>query len=145
MEFKPSKSRRLVLNRVRVLDRFRFKIGEDVIPVTEKPVKSLGKWYRDKLNDKASVKEMRRSDLPRRYKAWDYQSFRNSYGHCLCTRFRCQQLKLWKGKSTTSWGGGCLSPKYFALSACTIQGGSFSCQWRQSWRCGCSVLTSWAR
>ncbi|KAJ7995783.1 hypothetical protein DPEC_G00248170 [Dallia pectoralis] len=52
MEFKPAKSRSLVLKRGRVQDRFRFKIGEDTIPtVTEKPVKSLGKWYRADLTD----------------------------------------------------------------------------------------------
>ncbi|KAK0140505.1 hypothetical protein N1851_022523 [Merluccius polli] len=50
MEFKPAKSRSLVLRRGRVQDQFRFKIREDNIPtVQEKPVKSLGKWY---INDK---------------------------------------------------------------------------------------------
>ncbi|KAJ7998422.1 hypothetical protein DPEC_G00204770 [Dallia pectoralis] len=59
MEFKPAKSRSLVLKQGRVQDRFRFKIGEDSLPtVTEKPVKSLGKCYRADLTDKASVKEM---------------------------------------------------------------------------------------
>lgn len=59
MEFKPSKSRSLVIRRGRVQDRFRFKIGGDTIPtVKEKPVKILGKWYRAELNDRESVKEM---------------------------------------------------------------------------------------
>ncbi|KAK0154156.1 hypothetical protein N1851_003780 [Merluccius polli] len=40
MEFKPAKSRSLVLRRGRFQDRFRFKIREDIIPtVQEKPVK----------------------------------------------------------------------------------------------------------
>ncbi|KAK0137644.1 hypothetical protein N1851_026134 [Merluccius polli] len=52
--------------------------------VQEKPVKSLGKWYRANLNEKASVKEMliqaetwmtslEKSGLPGKYKAWGYQ------------------------------------------------------------------------
>ncbi|KAK0153168.1 hypothetical protein N1851_005139 [Merluccius polli] len=53
MEFKPAKSRSLVLRRGRVQDRFHCKIREDIIPtVQEKPVKSLGKWYMADLNDK---------------------------------------------------------------------------------------------
>ncbi|KAK0156549.1 Integrin beta-5 [Merluccius polli] len=59
MEFKPAKSRSLVLRRGCVQDRFCFKIKEDIIPtVQEKPVKSLGKWYRADINDKERVKEM---------------------------------------------------------------------------------------
>lgn len=50
MEFR---SRSLVLKRGQVQDRFRFKIGEAIIPtVTEKPVKSFGRWFRADLNDK---------------------------------------------------------------------------------------------
>lgn len=45
MEFKPSKSRSLVLRRGCVQDHYRFKISKDVIPtVQEKPVKILGRW-----------------------------------------------------------------------------------------------------
>ncbi|KAK0143400.1 hypothetical protein N1851_018471 [Merluccius polli] len=85
MEFKPGKSRSLVLRRGRVQDWFCFKIREDIIPmVQEKLVKSLGKWYRADLNDKESVKEMlieaeiwmpslEKSGLPGKYKAWGYQ------------------------------------------------------------------------
>ncbi|KAK0153078.1 putative ferric-chelate reductase 1 [Merluccius polli] len=63
MEIKPAKSRSLILMRGRVeyqfLFQFFFKIREDIIPtVQEKPVRSLGKWYRADLNDKESVKEM---------------------------------------------------------------------------------------
>ncbi|KAK0135473.1 hypothetical protein N1851_028684 [Merluccius polli] len=52
MEFKSAKSRSLVLRREHVQDRFCFKLREDIIPtVQEKPVKSLGKWYRADRND----------------------------------------------------------------------------------------------
>lgn len=56
-------------------------IGEDIIAtVTEKPVKSFGRWFRADLKDKTSVKEMlnqaeewlkalERSGLPGKYKA----------------------------------------------------------------------------
>lgn len=62
-----------------------FKTGDDTIPtVTEKPVKSLGRWYRANLSDKASANEMHsqaeewlqaleRSGLPGKYKVWSYQ------------------------------------------------------------------------
>lgn len=44
MEFKPEKSRSLVLGKWRVQDRFHFKIKDAIIPtVKEIPVKSLGK------------------------------------------------------------------------------------------------------
>ena len=85
MKFKPAKSRSLVLKKGKVQNRFRFKLGEEVIPtISEKPVKSLGKWFRDTLNDRDSVKEMKekarewtetidKSGLPGKYKAWCYQ------------------------------------------------------------------------
>lgn len=62
-----------------------FSIGNERIPtVTEKPVKSLGKWYSDSLNDRNSITEIRhqleewmgkvdKSGLPGRFKAWIYQ------------------------------------------------------------------------
>ncbi|XP_056314571.1 uncharacterized protein LOC130229674 [Danio aesculapii] len=85
MEFKPEKSRSLVLRRGCIQDRFRFRIKGTTIPtVREKPVKSLGKWYRADLNDKESVRQMsvqvdtwmtslEKSGLPGKYKAWGYQ------------------------------------------------------------------------
>lgn len=66
-------------------NHYRFKIGKDVIPtVLEKPVKSLGRWYRAELNDKAIVKGtldqeeewlkvLEKSGLPGKYKAWSFQ------------------------------------------------------------------------
>lgn len=85
MEFKPAKSRIIVLRKGRVHDQFHFRIGEDLIPtVSERPIKSLGKWFRVELNDRESVKEMLgqaeawmravdRSGLPGRFKLWGYQ------------------------------------------------------------------------
>ena len=52
MRLKPVKSRSLVLKKGRVYKHARFKIGSDYIPtVTEKPVKSLGKWFNSTLKD----------------------------------------------------------------------------------------------
>lgn len=85
MEFKPEKSRSLVLGKGSVQDRFHFKIKDAIIPtVKEIPVKSLRKWFRADLNGKQSVREMliqtdnwmtslEKSSLPGKYKAWSYQ------------------------------------------------------------------------
>lgn len=85
MSFKPAKSRSLVLKRGKVEDRFRFKVGDKVIPtVTEKPVKSLGKWFDSSLKDTGSIKMMvaqvdewmqqvEKSGLPGKFKAWIFQ------------------------------------------------------------------------
>ncbi|XP_069114421.1 uncharacterized protein [Argopecten irradians] len=84
MRFKPAKSRSLVLKAGKVKEE-RFQIGGVDIPtVTEKPVKSLGKWFNGSLNDKNSVVEMKKqaeewmkavekSGLPGKFKAWIYQ------------------------------------------------------------------------
>lgn len=85
MSFKPAKSRSLVIKKGRVTDRFRFSLGEDLIPsVTEKSVKSLGKVFNCSLKDADSIKatsadleswlrSVDKSDLPGRFKAWVYQ------------------------------------------------------------------------
>ena len=85
MKFKPEKSRSLVLKSGKVQDRFRFKIGDVVIPtVQEKPVKSLGKWFTHTLKDQEHTEEMLKqtqtwmkvidaSGLPGKVKAWCYQ------------------------------------------------------------------------
>ncbi|CAC5369161.1 unnamed protein product [Mytilus coruscus] len=84
MKFKPSKSRSLILKKGKVQDR-KITIGGDIIPtIIEKPVKSLGKWFRDSFNDRGSVDEMvsqagkwmdiiDKSGLPGKYKVWCYQ------------------------------------------------------------------------
>ena len=85
MKFKPEKSRSLVLKKGKVNTRMKFKIKGEVIPtVTEKPVKSLGKWFDTSLKDTESITQMviqgeewmckiDRSGLPGKYKAWCYQ------------------------------------------------------------------------
>jgi hypothetical protein len=85
MEFKPAKSRSLVLKKGRVQDRFRFRVAGQMIPtVTEQPVKSLGKWFTASLNDQQSIREMtetaekwmqkiEKSGLPGKFKSWCYQ------------------------------------------------------------------------
>ena len=84
MKFKPSKSRSLILQKGKNQNR-KIRIGEEEIPtIREKPVKSLGKWFRDSLNDRESINEMLsqaerwmesidKSGLPGKYKAWCYQ------------------------------------------------------------------------
>lgn len=85
MSFKPAKSRSLVLKRGKVVDRFRFSLAGATIPsITEKPVKSLGKFFDCSLKDSASIQRtskeledwLSRTDktgLPGRFKAWIYQ------------------------------------------------------------------------
>ena len=85
MKFKPAKSRSLVLKKGKVDNRYRFRVGEETIPtVSEKPVKSLGKWFdstlRDTQNNKAVLDQVaewmlkvEKSGLPGKYKAWCFQ------------------------------------------------------------------------
>lgn len=91
MSFKPTKSRSLVLKKGRVADKFRFSIAGTSIPtISEKPIKSLGKFFDCSLRDTASIKNTREElegwlndvdkyDLPGKFKAWVYQhwSFRS--------------------------------------------------------------------
>ncbi len=52
MSFKPAESWSLVLKRVRVTNKFRLRVGGDQSPpVTEKPVKSLGKVFNCSLDE----------------------------------------------------------------------------------------------
>ncbi|XP_062387675.1 uncharacterized protein LOC134076569 [Sardina pilchardus] len=85
MEFKPAKSRALVVRKGKVTDRFRFSVGGTPIPsVTEKPVKSLGKMFDSTLKDTAALQAtsselgtwlsaVDKSGLPGKFKAWIYQ------------------------------------------------------------------------
>ena len=85
MDFKPVKSRSLVLRKGKVTDKFRFFLGGVRIPsVSEKPVKSLGKVFDCTLKDSAALqatgKELGcwltavdKSGLPGKFKAWMYQ------------------------------------------------------------------------
>jgi len=63
----------------------RFTVGGEAIPfVSEQPVKSLGRWYSDPLNDRSRSKEIEGSvlaslqaiecsGLPGKHKVWCYQ------------------------------------------------------------------------
>ena len=85
MKFKPSKSRSLVLFEGKVCNEYRFKINNEWIPtLSEKPIKGLGKWFRDTLNDRISnadtlnqlqqwLQDTEKCGLPGKFKAWIYQ------------------------------------------------------------------------
>lgn len=84
MKIKPSKSRSISIVKGKLLDH-RFHIGEEPIPtISEKPVKSLGRWYDASLKDKEQVEQLRkevasglenidRSLLPGKLKLWCMQ------------------------------------------------------------------------
>ena len=82
MKFKPVKSRSLVIKRGKVEDRFRFKIGNDIIPtVTEKPVKSLGKLFDKTLSDREAIQEMKQQLRGWMEIQWTKEGFRGSSRH----------------------------------------------------------------
>lgn len=57
MRFKTAKSRSLVLKKGKIADKFCFCLGEhQILSVTEKPVKSLGKVFNCSLNDRDTIK-----------------------------------------------------------------------------------------
>ena len=80
MEFKPTKSRSLVIKNGKVTNKYRFRVADMEIPsITEKPVKSLGKVFNSSLSDKDSIKQtaewlstMDKSGIPGKFKAWIY-------------------------------------------------------------------------
>lgn len=84
MKIKPSKSRSISIIKGKLSDH-RFHIGEEPIPtVSEKPVKSLGRWYDASLKDKEQVEQLRkevasglekidRTLLPGKLKLWCMQ------------------------------------------------------------------------
>ena len=60
MKIKLSKSRSISIVKGKLSDH-RFHIGEEPIPmVSEKPVKSLGRWYDASLKDKEQVEQLRK-------------------------------------------------------------------------------------
>ncbi|XP_075315189.1 uncharacterized protein LOC142375145 [Odontesthes bonariensis] len=85
MNFKPAKSRSLVVKKGMVSEKYRFSIEDTQIPtVGEKPVKSLGKIYYCTLRDTAALqatseelgtwlRAVDKSGLPGKFKAWLYQ------------------------------------------------------------------------
>ena len=84
MKIKPSKSRSISIVKGKLSDH-RFHIGKEPIPmVSEKPVKSLGRWYDASLKDKEQVEHLRkevatglenidRTLLPGKLKLWCMQ------------------------------------------------------------------------
>ncbi|KAK7880264.1 hypothetical protein WMY93_030631 [Mugilogobius chulae] len=85
MNFKPAKSRSMVLRKGSVDSKFQFSIAGTAIPtISEKPVQSLGKVFDSSLKDTESIKvtiasldtwlkAVDRSGLPGKFKAWIYQ------------------------------------------------------------------------
>ena len=85
LDFKASKSRSLVIVDGKVTQRFSFSIaGAQIQQVTDKPVKSLGKWFDSTLSDKVFIKdtvlqlsvwfsEVDKTGLPGKFKAWMFQ------------------------------------------------------------------------
>ena len=70
MKIKPGKSRSIAIVKGKLSDH-RFHIGEEAIPtVSEKPVKSLGRWYDSSLKDKEQVEQLRK-EVARDLKAID--------------------------------------------------------------------------
>ena len=84
MQFKPAKSRSLVIKRGVVVDRFRFAIAGTIIPtLREKPVKSLERLYNCSMKDTEAIQNTTRdlcswlmmvdkSGLPGRFKSCIY-------------------------------------------------------------------------
>ena len=89
IRFKPGKSRSLVLQKGKIKSMARFSIaGKFILTVTEKPVKTLGKWFDSSTKDQAAIKrigsdlddwlrKIDKSGLPSKFKrpegqeAWD--------------------------------------------------------------------------
>lgn len=86
MNFKPKKSRSLVIKRGSVTKRFTLQVqGEDIPSIMDSPIKCLGKWFDSSLSDKANVERIRsqlqeglkqidKSALPGKFKAWLFQN-----------------------------------------------------------------------
>ncbi|KAK0135502.1 hypothetical protein N1851_028657 [Merluccius polli] len=72
MEFKPAKSRSLVLRRGHVQDRFLFKITEDIIPTGR--LQRQGECEgEEEIQAETWMTPLENSGLPGKYKAWGYQ------------------------------------------------------------------------
>ena len=85
MEFKPKKSRCMIIKKGCLTDRFTLKVQGETIPsIVQNPVKCLGKWFDDSLGDTRNKKNVEdqlrqwlrlidRTGLPGKYKTWIYQ------------------------------------------------------------------------
>ena len=59
MEFKPNKSRCLIIKKGRLTERFTLKVQGETIPsIVQNPVKCLGKWFDDSLGDHRNKKNV---------------------------------------------------------------------------------------
>lgn len=131
MKMKPSKSRSICIVKGKLSDH-RFHIGEEPIPtVSEKPVKSLGRWYDASLRDKEQVDKLRkevasgleninRTLLPGKLKLWCMQYGLLPRLMWLLTRYEVPLSKVEKLESLVSSyarkGNICQMPQqYWAL------------------------------
>jgi hypothetical protein len=85
MEFKTKKSRCMVIKKGRVTTRVKLRVqGEEIPPIVNNPVKSLGKLYDATLGDMENkrnfntqvtewLKKVDKSGLSGKYKAWIYE------------------------------------------------------------------------
>ncbi|XP_021349432.1 uncharacterized protein LOC110466448 [Mizuhopecten yessoensis] len=85
MQFKPRKSRCMIMRNGRLSRQFVLKVQEEEIPsIIGSPIKCLGKWFDDTLSDSQNhkntqsqvrqwMKKIHKSGLPGKYKAWIYQ------------------------------------------------------------------------
>jgi len=85
MKFKPAKSRCMIIKKGQVSRKFHLKVqGEEIPPITDGPIRCLGKWYDETLSDKNNVESTQKrveewlrriesSGLPGKYKVWIYQ------------------------------------------------------------------------
>ena len=85
MKFKPTKSRSLIIRSGKQTDRFILKIQVDDIPlITNNPVKCIGKWFDDSLNNQKNIlrikaqlqeglRQIDKSGLQGKFKAWLFQ------------------------------------------------------------------------
>lgn len=85
MKIKPQKSRSLIIRKGKVTKKFVLKIqDEEITYIEDKPVKCLGKWFDSSLKDQGNIKQLEgkvteglknidKTELPRKFKAWMYQ------------------------------------------------------------------------
>ena len=76
MQFKPRKSRSLVIKKGKVDNRCSFSVQAQQIPtITEAPIKCLGKWYRGDLKNRGNIAMVEKdaSDMLKRIEDTGFQ------------------------------------------------------------------------
>lgn len=63
MNVKPSKSRSISVVKGKLVGRCFYIVGESILMVAEKPIKSLGRWYDASLKDTAQVAQIREDTI----------------------------------------------------------------------------------